>query len=141
MAKRIVSAVVALAVTLFAVIVFVIIFGHLRIPGEDYTRFIAAVALLASSIYIFPRSRRWPAVLLLIGSGAVMALKTHDVIMWYIFENHFDLITQHPWWWPTCTEDTRITHALGYLLYPMFCLPVAWFWYSFEATQRRLTNR
>jgi hypothetical protein len=141
MAKRILAAVVALVVTFCCVIAFVAVFGHLRIPGEDYTRFVAAVLLLASSIYVFRRSRRWPAILLVVGSIALVVAKTHDVIMWYIYQNHLDLITQHPWWWPTCTEDTRITHAVGYLLYPMVCLPVAWFWYSFEAAHRHLTSR
>ncbi len=141
MAKRIAAAVVALLVTLFAVVAFVIVFAHLRIPGDDYVRFGVALLLLVSSVYIFRRSRRWPAVLLLVGSSAVMLLKTHDVIVSYIFDYHFDVITQQPWWWPTCTEDPRIMHALSYLLYPMLCLPIAWFWYSFEAAQRHLTKR
>src|SRR4029077_12961632 len=128
MAKRTLAVVIALGVTFFAVVAFCIVFGHLRIPGEDYTRFTAAIALLVSSIYVFQRSRRWPAILLVVGSIALVVAKTHDVIMWRIFQNHGELIVKHPWWWPTCTEDTRITHAVSYLLYPMLCLPVAWFW-------------
>jgi hypothetical protein len=142
MAKRILAAVTAVAATLAAALVFCLLFGHgLLILGEDYTRFTAAVVLLALAVYVFRRSRRWPAVFLLVGSVALVVAKTHDVIMWYIFENRLDLITQHPWWWPTCTEDTRIMHALSYLLYPMLSLPVAWFWYSFQFTHRHLTNR
>ena len=140
MLKRIVAAVIALGVTLLGIIAFCVVFGHLRIPGEDYTRFVAAIALLASSIYVFRRSRRWPAVLLLVGSVAVMVFETHEVIVWYLLENHLELIVQHPWYWPTCTENPQILHALSYLLYPMLCLPVAWFWYSFQAAHRRLTK-
>src|ERR1700694_1316357 len=108
MAKRILAAVIALLITLFGVVVFCIVFGNLRMPGEDYTRFTAALLLLAGCIYIFRRGRRWPAVLLLIGSVALILLETHQVISWYIFENRMDLLEQHPWWWPTCTEDSRI---------------------------------
>jgi hypothetical protein len=141
MAKRILAAVIALAVTFFGIVAFCVVFGHLRIPGEDYTRFIAAVALLVSSLYVFRRTRRWPAVLLLVGSAAILVLETHEAIMYYMLQNHFDVITKNPWWWPTCTEDPRILHILSYLLYPMLCLPIAWFWYSFQVAHRHLTNR
>jgi hypothetical protein len=141
MAKRILASAIALAVTFLCAIAFVVVFGHLRIPGEYYTRFVVAIALLSSSIYVFRRSRRWPAVLLVVGSAAITLFETHEVITWYIFQNHIEVIEKRPWWWPTCTEDPRILHALNYLLYPTLCLPVAWFWYSFTAAHRHLTNR
>ena len=142
MAKRIIAAALAVGTTLFAGFLFCLIFGPaLFIPGEYYTRFAVALVLLGFSIYVFRRSRRWPSILLLVGSLALTIFETHDVIMWYIFENRLDLITQHPWYWPTCTEDYRIVHAFSYLLYPMLCFPVALFWYSFQAAQRHLTKR
>lgn len=144
MAKLVLAAAVALLVTFLGVITFCVVFGHLNIPGLNYyTQFVVALALLASTIYIFHHDRhRWPAILLLVGAVAVIIFQTHEFITWYILENHIEMVTtQHPWWWPTCTEDPRILHALSYLLYPMLCLPVAWFWYSFEATQRHLTKR
>jgi hypothetical protein len=139
MTKRILAAAVALTVTVLCVIAFCVVFGHLRIPGNDYTRFVAAMALLASSIYVYRRTRRWPALLLVVGSVAVALLKIHDVIVWYIFEH--DLIVQPSWYWPTCTENPRILNALSYLLYPALCLPIAWFWYTFQAAHRHLTKR
>jgi hypothetical protein len=139
MAKRFLSAVMALVVTLVGVIVFWLVFRMLRIPGEDYTRFVLAAALIGSSIYILRRSRRWPAVLLVVGSGAVMLLQIHEAIVFYML-NH-GLIVQPSWFWPTCTENPQILHVLSYLLYPVLCLPVALFWYTFHAAHRHLTNR
>ena len=142
MARRIVGVLVAVVATLSTALLFFLIFSPaFFIPGKYYTRFALALVLLGFSIYLFRRSRRWPSVLLLVGSVALNILEIHEVITWYIFENRLDLITQHPWWWPTCTEDPRIMHALSYPLYPMLCFPIAWFWYSFEATQRHLTKR
>jgi hypothetical protein len=139
MTKRILAAVMALVVTLVGVIVFCLVFRTLRIPGEDYTRLVLAAALLGSSIYILRRSRRWPAVLLVVGSVAVMLLEIHEAIVFYML-NH-GLIVQPSWFWPTCTENPQILNALSYLLCPALCLPAAWFWYSFQATHRHLTNR
>ena len=141
MAKRILAALIATAIALVGLIVFWCVFFRFPIPGEDYGRFALAAALLASSVYIFRRSRRGPGFLLLVGSVAFVLLKTHDALVQYMFKNHLDMIQQRPWWWPTCTENPRILHALLYLLFPILCLPVAWFWYSFHFAERHLTDR
>ncbi len=143
MAKRILSSVAALFVAFVGVVLFYIVFTNavFYIPGEAYARLIAAVLLLAFSIYVFYRRARWPAALLLVGSVAVAAYEIHEAFVFYVLDNHMDWIQRHQWFWPTDTENPLVLNALSYLLYPMLCLPIAWFWYSFEATQRHLTKR
>jgi len=150
MLKPLLSVGIALTGTLFTIVLYWFIFmPWLMIPGviSPWPKLILAMVSLGVAVYLFMRSRSWPALLLLVGSIPVLLVNISMCgCEWRIQRiygpNPHEDSALLAFLFASDSERSPINAILHYLIFvSMVCLPIAFFWYFFRVCDQHLTKR